>query len=188
MNEQNKLIVVSGCSGGGKSTLITELAKMGYAVFHEVATEIMREQRAVNGNMTPKGNPDAFCKLLIDRSIEDIYKAKKMANVRDRLIFFDRSYLEGIRYYKMLNTIDANKYDYFINDLRFFDNIYMAPPWEEIYCQNNERKHSFEKSVGDWGTLLSFYQKCGYKTIELPKVGVSSRVQFILSSIHLLRN
>ena len=182
--EQNKLIIISGCSGGGKSTLITELSNRGYAVVHEAATDIVREQLAVNGDMTPWKNPNAFCELLITRSIEDFYRAKAMATVEGGLIFFDRSYLEGIRYYKTLNTIDTNTYDFFINDLRYFDTIYMAPPWEEIYCQNEERKHTFKKSVDDYDRLLSFYPKCGYKTIELPKVDVSSRIQFLLSSIH----
>jgi predicted ATPase len=182
-HQQNIPIVISGCSSGGKSTLITELSKMGYAVFHEVATEIVKDQRAVNGNITPWKNPGAFCKLLIEKSIEDFYRAKAMTDVREQLIFFDRSYLEGIRYYKMLHSIAANKYDYLIDDLRYFSTVYMTPPWEEIYCQNEERKHSFQKSVDDFGGLLSFYPKCGYKTIELPKVDVRRRVQFMLSSI-----
>ncbi|MDQ5970040.1 MAG: hypothetical protein QG593_557, partial [Patescibacteria group bacterium] len=64
----------------------------------------------------------------------------------------------------MLNTIDADKYDYFINNLKYFETIYMVPPWEEIFCQNEERKHSFKKSVEDFRRLLAFYLKCGYKT------------------------
>lgn len=182
-DEQNKLIIISGCSGGGKSTLITELNKMGYAVVHEAARKILREQLAINENRTPYQNPSAFCRLLIDRTIEDFYQAKSMANVLEKLIFFDRSYLEGVRYYKTLNTINTNKYDYLINDLRYFDTVYMAPPWEEIFCQDEERQHSFKKSVDDYQKIVSFYLKCGYKTIELPKVDVSSRVQFMLSSI-----
>lgn len=188
MVEQNKLIVISGCSGGGKSTLITELSKKGYAVVHEVATDIVREQLAVNGDVTPWKNPNAFCELLIARSIEDFYRARTISAVFGGFIFFDRSYLEGIRYYKALNTTDTNKYDSFMNELRYFDIVYMAPPWEEIYCQNEERKHSFKKSFDDYERLLSFYPKYGYKTIELPKVDVNSRIQFILSSIHHLEN
>ena len=185
---RNKLIIISGCSGGGKSTIITELSEMGYVVIHEAATDIVTGQQAVNGNMTPWQNPDAFCNLLLDRSIEDFYRARAMVDVLDGLLFFDRSYLEGIRYYKKLNTINANKYDYLINELRYFDTVYMAPPWEEIYCQNEERKHTFKKSVADGEALISFYQKCGYKTIELPKGNVRDRVQFMLASVRLSRD
>lgn len=182
--EQKKLIVISGCSGGGKSTLITELSNKGYAVVHEVATEILREQLEVNGDMTPWKNLTAFCKLLITRSMEDFFRAKAMAAVLGGLIIFDRSYLEGIRYYKTLSSIETNTYDSFMNDLRYFDTVYMPPPWEEIYCQNEKRKHSFKKSVEDYERLLSFYPERGYKIIGLPKVDVNSRIQFILSSVH----
>lgn len=213
MHEQNKLIVISGCSGGGKTTLITELSKMGYTVFPEVATEILREQLAIKGDITPWQYPKAFCKLLIERSITDFNKAKTMVDVLGKVIFFDRSYLEGMRYHKIINSIDRDKYDNFIrplgnlavehqrqgvsehltstvafpqrslNDWRYFDTVYIAPPWEEIYCQNEERKHSFQTSVADYEKILSFYHQCGYKTIVLPKVNVSDRVQFMLSSI-----
>jgi predicted ATPase len=118
LDTHNKLIVISGCSGGGKSTLINELSKMGYVVVHEAATEILNQQLKENGQKTPWQNPAGFCKLLIEKSVEDFHRAKAMTNVYDNTIFFDRSYLEGIRYYKKLNTIDLNKYDFFINDLR----------------------------------------------------------------------
>lgn len=183
-SKHNRLIVISGCSGGGKSRLITELSAMGYAVMHEVATRIVREQQAINGDITPWQNPAAFCQMLIARSIEDFHRAKSMANALEGIIFFDRSFLEGIRYYKILNMLDVNKYDYLINDLRYSDTVYIAPPWEEIYSQNSERKHSFKKSVDDCGRVLSLYLKYGYQTMELPKVDVKSRVQFVLSSVN----
>ncbi|MBA2711148.1 MAG: AAA family ATPase [Tatlockia sp.] len=184
MHEQNRLIIISGCSGGGKSTLITELGKKGHAVVHEVARCIVREQLAVNGDMTPWKNPLTFSKLLIARSMEDFYTAKAMTDVLNNVIFFDRSFLEGIRYYKMLNPIAPNLYDSFINYLRYFDTVFIAPPWEKIYCQDEERKHSFQKSIDDYERLFSFYPKCGYKTLELPKVDISGRVEFVLSSIY----
>lgn len=180
----NRLIVISGCSGGGKSTLITELSAMGYAVVHEVATKIVSEQKAINGDITPWQNPTAFCKLLIARSIKDFHRAKSMANALEETIFFDRSFLEGIRYYKMLNSTDSHRYDYLIDDLRYFNTVYIAPPWQEIFCQNDDRRHSFKKSVDDYDRVLSFYLKCGYQTLELPKVDVEARIQFMLSSIN----
>jgi predicted ATPase len=184
LDTHNKLIVISGCSGGGKSTLINELSKMGYVVVHEAATEILNQQLKENGQTTPWQNPAGFCKLLIEKSVEDFHRAKAMTDVYDNTIFFDRSYLEGIRYYKKLNTIDLNKYDFFINDLRYFDTVYLTPPWEEIYCQNETRKYSFIKSVDDFKKVVSFYPKCGYQTTELPKVNARARAQFILSSIN----
>ncbi len=41
--KMKKLVVLSGCSGGGKSTLLSELSYQGYAVREEVCREIIKE-------------------------------------------------------------------------------------------------------------------------------------------------
>ena len=43
-NGSDWMVVVSGCSGGGKSTLLAELALRGYAVFPEPGRQIVKEQ------------------------------------------------------------------------------------------------------------------------------------------------
>lgn len=40
----SRLLVLSGCSGGGKSTLIAEVARRGYRTFPEPGRLIVREQ------------------------------------------------------------------------------------------------------------------------------------------------
>lgn len=111
-----------------------------------------------------------------------------MVNLLGELIFFDRSYLEEIRYHKILNATNIKKHDNLVSNLRYFSTIYIAPPWEEIFCQNEERRHSFEKSVDDYHRVLSFYHQCGYKTLELPKIGIEGRVEFMLSSINQINS
>ncbi len=39
----NKLIVISGCSGGDKLTLLDELAKQGFSVVPEVGREVVNK-------------------------------------------------------------------------------------------------------------------------------------------------
>lgn len=179
----NKFIVISGCSGGGKSTLLSELSSNGYTVVVEVGREIVKEQLAVNGNITPWENPQAFCEILITRSIAAYKQAKETTTAKEHVIFFDRSFLEGVSYYQSLQIKDANKYNHYIDDLRYYQTIFMAPPWEEIFRQDEERKHSFEDAVDEYTRLLKFYSEYGYRIIELPKVSVRARVQFLLSSI-----
>jgi predicted ATPase len=53
----NKLIIISGCSGGGKSTLLSELTSIGYSVIPEIGREIVKEQVRTNGIITPWDNP-----------------------------------------------------------------------------------------------------------------------------------
>ncbi len=176
----NKLVVISGCSGGGKSTLLSELHDQGYAVIEEIGRKLVKEQLAVNGDITPWEKPQIFCELLIDKSIEAYHQAEEMETVKDQIIFFDRSFLEGVNYFQSLKI---HKYDHFINELRFYPTIFMTPPWKEIYTQDDERKHAFEDGVKEYNQLLRFYPQCGYHIIELQKICVEDRVKFILSTI-----
>lgn len=49
----NRFIVISGCSSGGKSTLLSELKGRGYTIVSEVGREIVQEQLAKGGHITP---------------------------------------------------------------------------------------------------------------------------------------
>lgn len=175
---QNKLVVISGCSGGGKSTLLSELSKQGFCVVPEVGREIVREQLATNSHITPWENPQGFCEILIEKSVEAYHRALSLAEQKNKLVFFDRSFLEGISYFQTLNI---HKYDHFIAELKYFHTVFMAAPWKEIFCQDDERKHSFHQSVIEYERLLEFYTKIGYSIVQIPKVDISARAQFIVS-------
>ncbi len=43
-------VVLSGCSGGGKSTLLAELGRRGFRTFAEPGRQIVKEQTAIGGN------------------------------------------------------------------------------------------------------------------------------------------
>ena len=100
----NKLIIISGCSGGGKSTLLTELSSQGYTVIPEVGREIVKEQLSTKGNSTPWQNPKSFCELVIEKSRTRYDHAKTLPGAKDQLIFFDRSVLDGISFYQTLKV------------------------------------------------------------------------------------
>lgn len=179
----NKLVIISGCSSGGKSTLLTELNVNGYSVVPEVGREIVKEQLGIHGDITPWQNPIQFCEILIERSIAAYHQAKTLSHVKEQVIFFDRSFLEGVSYYQTLELDDSKKYDHFVYELRYYSTIFMAPPWQEIFCQDEERKHSFEESVSEYERLMRVYPQYGYSTIELPKTSIKERADFILSSV-----
>ena len=170
-----KLIVISGCSGGGKSTLLSALHKHGYAVVEEVGRKIVKEYGDID--------PLVRCEMIITKSIEAFHQAEKIQEAKEEIIFFDRCILEGISYYQTLKIKDANKYDHFINELRYYPIIFMAPPWKEIFHHDDERKHFFEDAVEEYNRLLESYPRYGYRLLELPKVSVEERIKFIFSAI-----
>jgi len=178
-----KLVIISGCSGGGKSTLIDEFKNNGYSVIPEVGRQIVKEQLQSNGSITPWKNPIAFCELIIQKSITNYNQTNTVITTTQQIAFFDRCFLDGISYYQTLEIDDARKYDYLIHDLRFYSTVFMTPPWSEIYCQDDERKHTFKDAVEEYERLLKFYTQYGYQTVEIPKVNVKARFQFVMSTI-----
>lgn len=66
---KNKLIIITGCSGGGKSTIIDSLSKIGYSTIPEPGRIIVKDEIANNSNKLPWSDPMGFCDLLIKKSI-----------------------------------------------------------------------------------------------------------------------
>ncbi|MBN9231981.1 MAG: AAA family ATPase, partial [Legionella sp.] len=122
--------------------------------------------------------PELFCELLIHKSIDAFHQAKIIQSAQKDVIFFDRCILEGINYFKNLGI---DKYDHLIGELRYYPTIFMAPPWKEIYHNDEERQHSFESALNEYEQISKFYPNCGYQIIKLPKVNVKERVKFMIS-------
>src|SRR5262249_1318360 len=95
---RNRLIVISGCSGGGKSTLLAELAARGHHVFEEPGRQIVKEQLASGGDGLPWRDPGKFANLCIERSIENLQKAAMFHG----LVFFDRSLLDAFNAFETM--------------------------------------------------------------------------------------
>lgn len=179
-SHKKRLIVISGCSGGGRSTLLAELANNGYTVMPEVGRELVKEQLALNSNILPWKEPVHFCELLVEKSIRGYHDAIQYGAVKDDVIFFDRCFLEGISYFQ---TLAIHKYDHIVSELKYDPVIFMTPPWEEIFCEDAERKSSFKNAVDEYERLLEYYIKYGYELVILPKVNVEGRYQFIVDNI-----
>ena len=64
-------VVISGCSGGGKSTLLEALRERGYAVVEEPGRRIVREELASNGSALPWIDAAAFARRTVAMSIAD---------------------------------------------------------------------------------------------------------------------
>lgn len=65
----------------------------------------------------------------------------------------------------------------------FHRQIFLTPPWPEIYRMDGERRHSLEEGIDEYHRLLDAFDRLGYETIVLPKVDVEARADFILECL-----
>lgn len=86
-----KHIVLSGCSGGGKSTLLAELERRGFSVVPEPGRRIVEEEQRSEGLALPWVDLAAFAKRAIDLASEDRRRMVDEAS----WVFFDRGLVDA---------------------------------------------------------------------------------------------
>ena len=172
-------MVITGCSGGGKSTLLAELGRRGYRVFSEAGRQIVREQDWIGGDVLPWTAPEKFGELLLSRAMHQLISAASEPG----LAFFDRSVVEPL---SGLGRMGLPVPDHFVRAgelCRYDKTVFVAPPWPEIYRQDAERRHGLEEALKDFQPLLATYRRLGYRLVELPKVDVGVRADFVLEQL-----
>ena len=75
----NRFVVISGCSGGGKSTLLIELGQRGYATVQEPGRRIVKEEMLGAGLALPWVNEIAFAQ----RAVVEIALADRASVIRE---------------------------------------------------------------------------------------------------------
>ena len=172
----DRFIILSGCSGGGKSTLLGELARRGFATVEEPGRRIVIEETRNNGTALPWIDMEAFARRAIAMALEDRQKAPP-----EGPIFFDRGLIDAASALRHING------DAFIETLRdahrYNRLVFLTPPWPEIYRGDSERKHDFDAAVEEYERLVRDYDELGYDTVVLPKSGIEERADFILTRI-----
>ena len=73
--------------------------------------------------------------------------------------------------------------DLYATHWRYNRSIFMLPPWQEIYETDNERKQDWKEAALTFEKMCQTYKNYGYDIIEIPKISVSKRAEFILSFI-----
>lgn len=164
-------VMLSGCSGGGKSTLLFELAERGHAVVAEAALRVLREEQQGEGRALPWVDAMAFGRRALTMSIADHEAAHG-------LTFFDRGVVDA----GVVITARGGSLPVEVSHYRY-DHVFLAPPWPEIYEVNEDRRHSFEKAVRDYERIQSAYLNAGYEPIVLPRDNVTARADFVLARV-----
>jgi predicted ATPase len=179
--ENPNLFVITGGPGAGKTTLLRELERRGLVCAPEVAREIIQEQMRGGGNALPWKDRELFTRLMLDRSIDSFCKHTPTAITT----FSDRGIPDSLSYAHLIGLADKEFLQKACDEYRYASRVFIAPPWEEIYQTDSERKQDFDEAVRTWQQISQTYQECGYTLIELPKTKPELRAEFILEQLKL---
>ena len=176
--DSDRFVVISGCSDGGKSTLLVELGRQGHATVEEPGRRIVRQELAVDGGALPWINGAAFARRAIELAIAD---RRAAADRPAGWVFFDRGLVDAAA--ALHHLTGEPSLDTLGQAYRYHRRVFLAPPWPEIYVTDAERRHGFDQAIAEYHRLIVVYPSLGYEVILLPKVSVAPRADFVLHTL-----
>ncbi|TDY84976.1 UNVERIFIED_ORG: putative ATPase [Herbaspirillum seropedicae] len=175
----NQFFVISGCSGGGKSTLLAELSLRGFSVVEEPGRRVVAAEIKNGGSALPWVDMPAFLHRVIRLALDDLNAAK--ASLKP--VFFDRGLVDAL---SALASLTEEKPDetWLSKACTYHRCVFMIPPWPEIYVQDHERRHGFNQALSEYDRLIEAYPAYGYDLRAVPKQSVSQRADYIIDHLN----
>jgi predicted ATPase len=173
----DRFVVISGCSGGGKSTLLAELERRGYGAVEEPGRRIVARELRTGGRALPWIDLGAFARSAAALAREDRARTEGMKG----LVFFDRGLIDAAA--ALGHATGGQPARSLRTSERYRRTVFLTPPWPEIYVTDPERRHGFDEAVAEYARLQEVYADLGYECVVLPKNGITERADFILSSL-----
>lgn len=174
-----KKIVITGGPGTGKTSIVKELEAKGHYCLHEISRQITLEAQQKGISQLFLTEPLLFSEMLLEGRIQQFLDAD---NFRCDHIFIDRGIPDVVAYMDFF----GNDYPRVFTDVcreYVYEEIFLLPPWKEIYVSDNERYETFEQAETIYGHLKKSYEEAGYHPIEVPFGKVNDRVDFILTRL-----
>ncbi|ASL95914.1 hypothetical protein BVG94_24830 (plasmid) [Serratia marcescens] len=121
----------------------------------------------------------AFAELMLNRELRSWHEAGQS----ETPFFFDRGLPDVAGYLALCSLPVPVHMERAIELFRYARSVFIAPPWEEIFVQDTERKQSFGEAVQTYHVMAEAYGRYGYNLIRLPLCGPEERDEFILSCL-----
>jgi predicted ATPase len=179
LNQAGTFFVLTGGPGSGKSTVIQALHEAGYSTIGEAGRAIIQEQVAIGGRALPWVDPYLFAELMLSWDI----RSYRVAEQASRPVFFDRGVVDVLGYLRLMNRPVPAHMENAVHKFRYNPLVFIAPPWQEIFQPDGERKQDFQEAVRTYETMLTAYAESGYELVELPRRSVEMRIRFVMETL-----
>jgi predicted ATPase len=174
-----KKIVITGGPSTGKTSIIEKIELMGHACIHEISRSITLEAREQGIQQLFVSDPLLFSKKITEGRINQFHEASKFPV---KHVFMDRGLPDVVAYMDCF----GQEYDHsFIEACEnyIYDDVFLLPPWKEIYSTDEERYENFDEALRIHDCLETSYKKYGYKPKHVPKGTIAERLSFILNKV-----
>jgi predicted ATPase len=169
--DTTRRFVITGTSGSGKSTLLEGLRLAGFSVYEEAGRKVL-----TNGSTEAKRDADVFVQDMLSIAVTDFQAAW-----RNSIAFFDRGIPDTLAY-AIRFKVPIEQFKQASERHRYQSQVFVLPPWEDIFHNDEVRRATFDSYVNFHKLLLDTYSELGYSCIDVPKCSVADRVCFIKQS------
>jgi predicted ATPase len=160
-------IIITGASGSGKTTIIEELKKEGYAIIPEAARRVVEEKRIETGNERQK--------LIFQKQIE-----LERDNCASRITFLDRSIIDCI-VYSIFYCGESPHHNKAIKNANYHNRVFLLKL--PLFTKYPDREESYEESLQIQELLKTKYEKMGFQVIKIPFTTARKRIKMILRGL-----
>ena len=167
---KNQKIIISGPPGSGKTTIINALQEKGYNCLEEINPAKIKESKIKNNK-----------NLLSDF----LFKCRKQQynEFANQLAFYDRSMIDVVAYLNYWNIQYPKNWNQIIENCHYAKNVLYTPSWKDIYKTSMNRLETYKEAKLIDGFLRETYLDFGYNIVEIPKLGLEKRIDFIINQI-----
>jgi predicted ATPase len=177
--DTDRLHVLTGGPGSGKTTLIEALARAGVATSPEVGRAVIREQLTIGGQALPWADREGFAEAMVGREVA----AHQAALASGAVTVLDRGVPDVVGFLRVCRLPVPSPIDVAARTCRYNPRIFIAPFWAEIFTGDAERKQTPEEAEATFAVMVETYRDYGYDLVELPRLPVADRVRFVRESI-----
>lgn len=164
-------ILITGCSGAGKSALLEEMFRRGLETIKEPGRRVIRAEERMGGKGLPWVNPERFAKLCLKIASAD------WDGVRAGTVLFDRGVFDAAVHLGRLGQEELAE-GYF-KTYPYDITVVLAAPWEELFMADQDRRHSFADAVDEYVQIAATLDRLGYDAQVIPEASVKDRADWL---------
>jgi predicted ATPase len=176
---KHKFYIITGWPRGGETSLRESLELKGQNYIPETARQIIKER--LSEGLTPRPDRKTFAQEIFDQGRINFVTNSRLSS----LLLFDRSVIDNADLIFKSDSVGYNKIKGTHLKNRYNNKVFIAPPWIEIYRNDNERDQTYEEAVEVYEWIDKWYRQHDYDVVTLPKDTIKNSVKFILS--HMAR-
>lgn len=133
--------VITGGPGVGKTDLTRGIGQTRFSVCSRSSPGDYPGTNLRNGDALPWANIPAYTQLMLSRSVESFKQHQKQESV----LFFDRGIPDTLAYVHLTHQSPSPELQHAVQDFRYNPQVFILPPWPEIYETDSERNKPTKK-------------------------------------------